>query len=71
MMNMKKIVFVIFLTLAAASVVWGQEQTVQNRPYIDLRPFHFGLLVGTHLQDIEFNNIGPQTIIANNGSQQT
>lgn len=71
MMSMKKIVFVIFLMLTAAGAAWGQEQTVQNRPYIDLRPFHFGLLVGTHLQDIEFNNMGPQTIIANNGSQQT
>lgn len=62
-----------FLTLIAAlliscTAIWAQGQAVQNRPYTDLRPIHFGVLVGTHLQDIEFNNIGPQTITAPDGT---
>jgi hypothetical protein len=31
---------------------------VQNRPYIDQRPFHYGFLAGVHMQDIEFENNG-------------
>ena len=48
----------------------AQERTVENRPYTDLRPFHFGVLVGTHLQDIEFNNVGPTTYIDADGNEQ-
>jgi len=32
--------------------------TVQNRPYADLRPLHFGVVVGTHLQDMELTGVG-------------
>jgi len=46
----------------------AQERQVENRPYIDLRPFHFGVLVGTHFQDIEFQNVGPQTITNEDGT---
>ncbi|MGN1262613.1 MAG: porin family protein [Prevotella sp.] len=53
------------LTLTAGA----QERTVQNKPYIDLRPVHFGILVGMHLQDIEFQNIGPQTVTQSDGTQ--
>jgi hypothetical protein len=49
----------------------AQERTVQNKPYIDLRPMHFGILVGFHAQDIEFNNVGQQTIVAEDGSEYT
>lgn len=54
-----------------SAVVRGlaQDRTAQNKPYIDLRPLHFGILVGMHLQDIEFQNVGPQTIVAEDGSQ--
>ena len=41
---------------------------MQNKPYIDLRPFHFGVLVGMHAQDIEFENVGIQTITAEDGT---
>lgn len=51
-------------TLAASA----QERTVQNRPYTDLRKFHFGVLVGTHLQDLEFLNVGPQQVTMDDGS---
>lgn len=45
----------------------AQGTKVQNRPYTDLRPFHFGVLVGTHLQDMEFENVGPQMITGEDG----
>ena len=41
---------------------------MQNKPYIDLRPFHFGVLVGFHAQDIELTNTGIQTITLEDGS---
>ena len=45
----------------------AQERTVENRPYTDLRPFHFGVLVGTHLQDIELLNTGIVNYTDDNG----
>lgn len=45
----------------------AQERTVQNRPYTDLRTFHFGVLIGTHLQDIELLNSGITTIDVEDG----
>lgn len=47
----------------------AQERRAQNKPYIDLRTLHFGILVGTHMQDIEFENVGPQTIVNADGTQ--
>lgn len=46
----------------------AQGDHVQNRPYTDLRPFHFGVVVGMHLQDIEFTNVGPQTVTLEDGT---
>jgi hypothetical protein len=46
----------------------AQDRTVQNRPYTDLRWFHFGVLVGGHLQDLEFVNGGPQLITNDDGT---
>lgn len=68
---MKRIIeIVVFSFLAVMSVqsVHAQERTVQNRPYTDLRKFHFGILVGAHLQDLEFVNVGPQVVTAEDGS---
>lgn len=53
--------------LVAAS---AQERTVENRPYTDLRPLHFGVIVGTHVQDIELMNAGPQLITLDDGTTQ-
>ena len=50
------------------SAVYSQDRKVENRPYVDLRPFHFGVLVGTHLQDIEMLNVGPQIIELEDGT---
>lgn len=54
---------------ALALAAPAQERRAQNKPYIDLRTLHFGILVGAHLQDIEFDNVGPQTITAADGTQ--
>ena len=40
----------------------AQERKVQNKPYIDLRPLHFGIQVGLNVQDVEFTNVGPQML---------
>ena len=40
----------------------AQQRRVQNKPYIDLRPMHFGISIGVNLQDIELQNVGPQMI---------
>ena len=62
-----------FLTIAL--LVWtalccpAQTRTIQYRPYTDLHPMHFGILIGTNLQDIELKNVGPQTIILEDGTQ--
>ena len=46
----------------------AQERKVQHKPYIDLRPLHLGILVGLNMQDIELENVGPQTIIQEDGT---
>ena len=60
--------FHIFLLLFQSLAANAQERKVENRPYVDLRPFHFGVMVGTHLQDIEFTNVGPQLITLEDGT---
>lgn len=64
---MRRICSYIFLLLMGIQQVYAQR-VVENRPYTDLRPFHFGVLVGTHLQDLEFSNVGPQTIVQEDGT---
>lgn len=64
---MRKILTIIIL-LTAVCRGSAQERTAQNKPYIDLRPLHFGILVGMHLQDIEMENVGPQTVTAEDGT---
>ena len=54
--------------LAFGMAAMAQQRTVQNRPYTDLRPFHFGISVGSHVQDLEFVNSGEQTVVAENGT---
>lgn len=56
------------MMLVATLSATAQERTVQNRPYTDLRKFHFGVLVGTHMQDLEFLNVGPQQVTMDDGS---
>ena len=46
----------------------AQTRKIQHKPYIDLRPMHFGILVGLNMQDIEFENAGPQTVTLEDGT---
>lgn len=65
--DMKRLLYIaIFLACVLAGN--AQERTVQNRPYTDLRKFHFGVMVGTHLQDLELLNAGPQMIVLEDGN---
>ena len=60
------------LTLSLATLMTAaQERKVQNKPYTDLRPLHLGILVGMNLQDMELENVGPQTILQEDGTTKT
>lgn len=65
--------FITIIITALAIATFAQERREQNKPYIDLRPLHLGILVGLNYQDVELENVGPQTITAEDGttSQQT
>ena len=52
------IIFLAFLMLLPCVLDAQNNKVVQNRPYIDQRPFHYGFLAGIHLQDMEFDNNG-------------
>lgn len=65
---MKKYLVIIICLILAANIMQAQERVVENRPYCDLRPFHFGVLIGTHFQDIELQNVGPQMIENEDGT---
>lgn len=54
-----------------ATMGFAQERKVQNRPYTDLRTFHYGIHVGAHMQDMEFLNVGPITVTDEEGNTQT
>ena len=60
----------IFAMILACLSLTGNAQMrkIQHKPYIDLRPMHFGILVGFNMQDIEFENVGPQTITLEDGT---
>lgn len=63
----RRLLSLLTIIVLLAAVVKAQDTQVQNRPYTDLRPFHFGVMIGTHLQDLEFVNVGPRTITTDNG----
>ena len=68
-MYMKRTILTLLVVcLTAAASMAQSDRRVQHKPYIDLRPLHFGILVGVHLQDIEFENVGPQTITHDDGT---
>ena len=52
----------------AVAQMAAQDRKVQNKPYIDLRPMHFGIHVGLNMQDIELQNVGPQTVTLEDGT---
>ncbi len=58
---MRRFLTFFFLMVTVLPIV-GQQRKVQNKPYIDLRPLHFGISIGMNMQDVEFTNVGPQVI---------
>ena len=70
---MKRLAISILLICCVLLSATAQDRQVENKPYIDLRPLHFGILVGFHVQDVDFENVGPQTIAQPDGttSEQT
>lgn len=66
-MNIRKFLLLL-LTAGCVATAFAQERKVQNKPYIDLRRLHFGVVVGTHLQDLELMNVGPQTLVSDDGT---
>ena len=67
---MNRILTLLYI-LAVALTVSAQERRPQNKPYIDLRPMHFGISVGFHMQDIELQNVGPQGSVNEDGTETT
>ena len=67
---MKRTIITIIVVCCTMLTASAQiDRKVQNKPYIDLRIMHFGILVGLNLQDIEFENTGSQTIYNEDGTQ--
>lgn len=64
----KNRILLLALLLVSILSAQAQQRRVQHKPYIDLRPLHFGIVVGTHLQDIEFENVGPQVLVDEEGN---
>ncbi len=62
-------ILTLIMAMTAACLAGAQERKVQNKPYIDLRTLHFGILIGVNMQDIDFKNVGPQTVTATDGTQ--
>ena len=60
-----------FTLCLTALMAMAQERKVQNKPYTDLRPLHLVILVGMNLQDIELENVGPQSILQEDGTMKT
>ena len=65
---MKRITITVVMALVAL-VSMAQMRKVQNKPYIDLRPLHFGISLGLNLQDAEFRNVGP--LMMDDGTTRT
>jgi len=51
------------------TTVQAQERTVQNRPYTDLRPLHFGIVVGVNTMDMKMRNVGLHTLTLKDETQ--
>ena len=67
---MKRFLTIFCLVCCTVNSMAQQDREVQHKPYIDLRPLHFGILVGMHLQDVEFNNVGPHMVTYTDGTSK-
>ena len=57
-MRLRVISIIAALCITTCSMA-QRRYTIQHKPYIDLRPMHFGITVGMNLQDIEFETEAP------------
>lgn len=64
----RKRYYILSLFLCIAMCITAQERVVENRPYCDLRPLHFGVIVGTNLQDMALLNNGPHEVMNEDGT---
>jgi len=69
-MKLKAILTLLYIGMLGTVAV-AQERKPQNKPYIDLRPLHFGISVGFNMQDIELKNVGPQIVTLDDGTETT
>ncbi|WP_036878500.1 type IX secretion/gliding motility protein PorT/SprT [Xylanibacter oryzae] len=63
----RKVLCLTLIMFLLALRINAQERLVENIPYADLKTFHFGVVIGTHVQDTQFKNIGEQTIANESG----
>ena len=57
---MKQRILIIVTAIMIATACAAQKRyVIQHKPYIDLRPMHFGISVGVNMQDIEFETEAP------------
>lgn len=68
MKHLRKYIYILACMLLPLSAA-AQERTVQNRPYTDLRPLHFGIVVGANMMDMKLRNVGEQVLTLKDGTQ--
>ena len=68
MKHLRKYIYILTCMLLPLSAA-AQERTVQNRPYTDLRPLHFGIVVGTNMMDMKLRNVGEQMLTLKDETQ--
>ena len=55
----QKILIIVTAIMIATACAAQKRYVIQHKPYIDLRPMHFGISVGVNMQDIEFETEAP------------
>ncbi|MBR1410704.1 MAG: PorT family protein [Prevotella sp.] len=54
-----RFIFILTAICVAIGASAQRRNVIQHKPYIDLRPMHFGISVGMNMQDIELESTGP------------
>jgi hypothetical protein len=53
-----KFLVVLMLCVIGTATVFAQDRKLQNKPYIDLRKFHYGFMIGLHQENLHLKNNG-------------
>lgn len=59
--SMKKILYIILLSIGLGHHLSAQTEKVKNQPYADQKLYHFGISVGMNFQDVILTNSGLQS----------